>query len=95
MAEKEVRLIDVQQLYNCRTCRHHGHCDFIVTCDHGEMYSPDMSKLETIDPEILRPHGKWVICSDGYYPYCSECKEEPKGGNMTSYCPNCGATMEE
>ena len=39
-------------------------------------------------------HGRWVICSDGYYPYCSECKNEPKHGEMTDYCPNCGAKMD-
>ena len=40
-------------------------------------------------------HGKWLINCDGYYPYCSECKEEPKGGNMTKYCPHCGAKMDK
>ena len=40
-------------------------------------------------------HGRWLINSDGYYPYCSECKEEPKNGIMTHYCPNCGARMEK
>lgn len=39
-------------------------------------------------------HGKWEICSDGYYPYCSVCKEEPSVGVMTKYCPNCGAKMD-
>ena len=39
-------------------------------------------------------HGKWEICCDGYYPYCSVCKEEPSSGNMTKYCPNCGAKMD-
>ena len=39
-------------------------------------------------------HGKWEICSDGYYPYCSVCKEEPSVGVMTKYCPNCGAKMK-
>lgn len=38
-----------------------------------------------------KPH--WIICSDGYYPYCSECHYEPK--KMTPYCPNCGAKMEK
>ena len=53
------------------------------------------ARLEEL-PELLslRPHGEWVVCSDGYYPYCSECKEEPKGGAMTNYCPNCGAVMQ-
>ena len=39
-------------------------------------------------------HGRWIICSDGYYPYCSVCKAEPKHGEMTNYCPNCGAKMD-
>lgn len=39
-------------------------------------------------------HGKWVICSDGYYPYCSNCREEPKGGT-SKFCPNCGAKMDK
>lgn len=38
-------------------------------------------------------HAKWVICSDGYYPYCSNCSEEPKGG-LSSFCPHCGAKMD-
>lgn len=36
---------------------------------------------------------KWIISSDGYYPYCSECREEPESGKMTDYCLNCGARM--
>ena len=40
-------------------------------------------------------HGRWLINSDGYYPYCSECKEEPKSGITTHYCPSCGAEMKE
>ena len=34
-----------------------------------------------------------VICSGGYYPYCSNCNEEPKGG-LSSFCPYCGAKMD-
>ncbi|MEG0035217.1 MAG: YopX family protein [Oscillospiraceae bacterium] len=40
------------------------------------------------------PHGEWMINSDGYYPICSICKKEPKGG-MTNYCPHCGAQMDK
>lgn len=36
---------------------------------------------------------KLEICCDGYYPYCSTCHKEPKGREMTKYCPNCGAEM--
>ena len=38
--------------------------------------------------------GRWIINSDGYYPYCSICKNEPQGRIMTDYCPNCGAYMK-
>lgn len=38
--------------------------------------------------------GRWLINSDGYYPYCSICKNEPQGRIMTDYCPNCGAKMK-
>jgi hypothetical protein len=37
-------------------------------------------------------YSKWKINCDGYYPYCANCGEEPKGG-MSKYCPNCGAKM--
>ncbi len=39
-------------------------------------------------------HGKWDICSNGYYPYCSICRCEPEGKKLTKYCPNCGAKMD-
>jgi len=38
--------------------------------------------------------GQWIINSDGYYPYCSICHNEPKNGKMTNYCPECGAYMK-
>lgn len=38
--------------------------------------------------------GQWLINSDGYYPYCSECMNEPQNRIMTDYCPNCGAYMK-
>lgn len=50
--------------------------------------------MPTIEAEPVR-HGRWIISSDGYYPYCSECKAEPKSGNMTKYCPNCGSKMDK
>lgn len=49
-------------------------------------------KITDIRPER---HGHWIICSDGYYPYCSECTKEPLGRKMTDYCPNCGAKMNK
>lgn len=57
--------------------------------------------IEIFDPELkelLTPpqrHGQWLINPDGYYPYCSECYYEPKGGEMTKFCPDCGAKMDK
>lgn len=39
-------------------------------------------------------HAKWEINCDGYYPYCSHCKTEPKNGVMSKHCPECGAKMD-
>lgn len=38
--------------------------------------------------------GKWIICSDGYYPYCSNCGYEPTDSKIHNYCGNCGSLME-
>lgn len=38
-------------------------------------------------------HAKWEISSDGYYPYCSRCFGRPNG-ELTKYCPDCGARMD-
>ena len=40
-------------------------------------------------------HGVWLINPDGYYPYCSRCKEEPKSGELSKFCPNCGCDMRK
>lgn len=42
----------------------------------------------------------WLICSDGYYPFCSNCLYEPEPprlheDNRTPYCPNCGYKMKK
>ena len=46
------------------------------------------------DNKIGRGNARWLINSDGYYPYCSACMAEPKDGIMTDFCPSCGARME-
>ena len=48
-------------------------------------------EIDRIEPEHKKGH--WIISSDGYYPFCSECKKEPKSGDMTDFCPSCGADM--
>lgn len=58
--------------------------DVISVLENKENLPPVTPKQRT---------GKWLINCDGYYPYCSECRIEPKSGVMTDFCPNCGAKM--
>jgi hypothetical protein len=85
--------IDTKYLGKCETCRHHSNSGCDTYCDHGEEYSPNLSKIPTADVvEVKR--GNWEINCDGYYPYCSNCMTEPKSGVMSKYCPECGAKMD-
>lgn len=63
------------------------------------LYSIDLQP--TINPEDLRPKGKWEQWDDTDCWMCSECKYEAVLSDFTPaeldmhYCPNCGAKMEE
>jgi hypothetical protein len=72
-------------------------CDFCDYCT-GDCQIEDVirevEKLPITEAVSLTPAAKWEICSDGYYPYCSNCKSEPQSRIMTDYCPTCGAWMK-
>ena len=74
----------------CRKCK-------AITLDmfkwkHGDE-AENILKNETLAEFQPVSHAKWLIYSDGYYPYCSKCKCEPQNGRMTKYCPHCGAKL--
>lgn len=61
-----------------------------LTPIHGE-------KEDKVDIPVLS--SLWEINSDGYYPYCINCKFEPDRDNVIKYglpdvCPGCGALMK-
>ena len=56
-----------------------------------KVFASAVINAPTADVQEVR-HGKWIISSDGYYPYCSECWKEPK--EISEFCPNCGAKMD-
>ena len=58
------------------------------------MFGLDNTLIECIDGE-QHLHAEWIICPDGYYPYCSHCGEEPVERKMTETCHNCGAYMKQ
>ena len=64
----------------------------------------ELKDAPTIDPESLRPQGKWIgyheadIGWDEWGCRCSNCKWEVEDEKITfpmNYCPNCGAKMKE
>ena len=49
---------------------------------------------KTIDPESLRPQGRWVFAGDGIVE-CAVCSETYDVNMLPrNYCPNCGACMK-
>ncbi|MBQ5824773.1 MAG: hypothetical protein IIW48_08205 [Clostridia bacterium] len=72
---------------------------FETQCWEDACFKPLMADariiIQSLPPARVekRKVAQWIICPDGYYPYCSGCNEEPQGGAMTRFCPNCGARM--
>lgn len=65
----------------------------ILIDDCGRMaYCPAGRFAPTIDPEELRPKGRWIEF-DGEVFDCSVC-HEIHVAYPYNYCPNCGAKME-
>lgn len=62
-----------------------------------DIYKRDIEALQlginAIEQAEKGETANWVICCDGYYPFCSVCGEEPPGRKMSRYCPNCGRRM--
>ena len=60
-----------------------------------------MEQTPTIDPETLRPKGRWVYDAENMEMACSEClcAAHVRCGDrydyiLSDYCHNCGAKME-
>lgn len=98
MAEK-AKYIDVKELSIILDTMKNPDSEF-ATDDYIDGFSDGISaaikELEAFPTADVAPvlHGHWIICSDGYYPYCSVCKCEPKGREMTKFCGECGAKMD-
>ena len=60
---------------------------------HAVIANQIIDSVPSADVEEVK-HAKWEINCDGYYPFCSNCKTEPKNGVMSKRCPECGAKMD-
>ncbi len=75
-----------------------GSCMFMTnqkeTCEQFAKWLRELQERREKDNKIGRGNARWLISSDGYYPYCSACMAEPEDGKMTDFCPSCGARMD-
>lgn len=88
-----MRLIDAEKLQ-----KHFENC--IVECKNTNSYSEDFEMAlsvtknqPTIEAEPVR-HGEWVH-SEKRIAHCSECSGKLLSTDISNYCPECGAKMEE
>lgn len=101
MTEQEMKTFKELFSKYCRQEINKGHCE-AGSCDicsvnnaYEEIFDRFADTEDDLDEDETAPaHGHWIICSDGYYPYCSECNKEPRDGERTKQCPNCGAIMD-
>lgn len=70
-------------------------CIDLPRAKHWDGHTEEDAEVRLMSLKPERKKGRWLINSDGYYPYCSECQKEPKSGDMTDFCPNCGADMRK
>lgn len=66
---------------NCKECQRHNNTTFFMDNEDEPSVSTD------------RPNGEWVVSDNGKYQTCSNCGLEMFHSGW-SYCPNCGARME-
>ena len=72
-----------ERCYHNKVCINGANYKNVETCKHFK----DKDQIAELH------HGEWKINCDGYYPYCSECGNEPARNEMTNYCSQCGAKM--
>lgn len=52
--------IDTKYIGQCETCRHHSNSGCNTYCDHGEEYSPNLSKIPTADVVEVKTIKAWL-----------------------------------
>lgn len=91
--ENEVRLIDANAFIE--TIEKIASEDKIPFF-HLDEITQEIFDAPTIDPESLRPKGRWENYPSHMHRRCSICKvewEKPRFNIRANYCPNCGADM--
>lgn len=90
----EVRLVDADELLNSfRPEDEKLPLMAGLMRDVKRMVGEHICNLPTIDPESLRPKGRWEEKEHGIVYGCSQCGHL-EDVYLSNYCPNCGAKME-
>ena len=94
-----MRLIDEDKVENFfKTIRSRAYFKYNPQAKEGaELIMDYIRKLDTIDPESLRPKAKWKDVHGGFLFECSNCHAQTNSILFKSnlrYCPNCGAKMD-
>lgn len=86
MTPKEIKAQLMELIDDRKSFIHVGNED-------NPIYINDIEALEVAVGLLEERTAHWDISCDGYYPYCSACRKEPPGREMSRYCPNCGRRM--
>mgnify|MGYP004641970531 CR=1 FL=1 len=94
MAEYIDRVVLIETLKNCRNA--HADVDDVEGCELIEdvMWEINEQTFADVAPVV---HGQWDIMGGAKTRrICSKCRwDVPEYGKFYSYCPNCGARMDE
>ena len=74
--------------------------NYMLAADEDAIIKFISEKCPTIDPDSLKPHGRWIEyeASDSDLDprcRCSKCGSVETPLARHSYCPNCGAKMDK
>ena len=68
-------------------------------CDDIDVALQAVKLTDTIGPESLRPHGRWIQAESAWGQAQHECSccgcKWPEYAQFFAYCPYCGAKMED
>lgn len=55
----------------------------------------DVQEMPTIDPESLRPKGRWILKDQNGNGVCSHCNRQDAIDPLATHCRYCGCKMED
>lgn len=85
----QMRLIDADELHKEIWSDNNGYLSRLESVAQILLRIESAPTIETHPVNIAR----WIVSSDGYYPYCPICGAQPD--KKTRFCAECGAKLGE